>query len=85
MVYSRDAMRSETGTRLLTVPCSDLYRSPLPAAHPPRLPAHLLRRLPEGVVRFPSLDRYLETPVYMSIMSRLRTHHAAQCHRYYTT
>lgn len=59
---------------------SDLYRSPLPAAHTPRLPAYLLRRVLERMVRFSGFVGDLDTSVHMPVVSRLGAHDAAQCH-----
>lgn len=75
--------RSTTTRRLLTRPWPDLYRRALPAAHTARLPAHLLRRLSEGVVRLPSLDRHVDTPVHLPLVPGLGAHHTAQCHRHH--
>jgi hypothetical protein len=72
----------DAGMRLLIDTTADLHRLALPAAHAPRLPAHLLRRMPEGMVRLPSVYRYIDTPVYLPFVSRLGTNDAAKrlCH-----
>ena len=54
-----------------------LHRYPVPATHPPRLPAHLLRLVSERMVCLAShLGRREEqpqsTPVYLPIMPRIR-------------
>jgi hypothetical protein len=69
------------GMRLLS-PSTDLHRLALPAADTPGLPAHLLRRLSKGVVRFPGLDRHVDPPVHVPVMSRLGAVDAAKrlCH-----
>jgi hypothetical protein len=74
--------RFYAGIHLLIARHLDMYRHPLPAAHAPRLPAHLLRRLPQGVVPVPSLDRDLNPPIHLPVMPRFGALDAAQCHRY---
>lgn len=69
-----------TGVSLLTTDWADLYRPALPAAHAARLPAHLLWRLLEGVVRIPGLDCDIDSPVHLPLMSCLGADHTAECH-----
>jgi hypothetical protein len=63
---------------LIATPTSDLHRPALPTAHAARLPAHLLRRLSEGMVRVPGLDGDVDTPVHLPLVPRLGAVHAAQ-------
>jgi hypothetical protein len=76
-----DAMRCDR-ICLLSTRRVDLHRPALPAADAARLPAHLLRRLSEGVVCFPSLDGYVDSPVHVPLVPRIGAVHAAQrlCH-----
>jgi hypothetical protein len=62
---------------MLIATTADLHRPALPTAHAARLPAHLLRRLSEGMVRIPGLDGDVDTPVHMPLVSRLGAVHAA--------
>jgi hypothetical protein len=62
---------------MLIATTADLHRPTLPTAHAARLPAHLLRRLSEGMVRIPGLDGDVDTPVHMPLVSRLGAVHAA--------
>jgi hypothetical protein len=64
---------------LTTMMALDLHRPALPAAHASRLPAHLLRRLSEGMVCFPSIDCHLDPSLYLPVVSRLGAVDAAQC------
>jgi hypothetical protein len=63
---------------LIATTASDLHRLALPTAHAARLPAHLLRRLLEGVVRFSGLDGDIDPPVHMPLVPSLGAVHTAQ-------
>jgi hypothetical protein len=72
-----------TGIHLLTTLSSDMYRPPLPTAHPSRLPTHLLWCLPERMVCLPGLDCDLYPPVHMPVMPRVGAYHSTQCDRHH--
>lgn len=61
----------------------DMHRSPLPAPHPSRLPAHFLWCLSQRVVRLPSLDRHFSSPIHLPLMPRFRTLNPPECHRHH--
>jgi hypothetical protein len=66
----------------LTASHADMHRPALPAAHAARLPTHLLRRVPEGVVRLPGLDGHLDPPVHLPGMPCLGARDQAKRHRH---
>lgn len=60
---------------------TDLHGAALPTSYTPRLSAHLLRSLREGVVPLASIHRYKPTSIHMPLVSSLSSRYKAQCHR----
>lgn len=59
------------GPSLTTAAVTDLYRASIPAPYAARLPAHLLRLLPEGMVfraRIASAAIQLRSPLHLSVL-----------------
>lgn len=78
-------------TLIILVTATDLHRAPLPAPHPARLPPHLLRLLPQGMVLLagilPSsrsiIPLLLRPALHLPVMPGGRARNEAQRHRHH--